>query len=147
MTERAHPLVEGLTDLLANTFRLAFKAEATAWNLPQDAPAGLEARARADAQALRGVCTAIAVQIRSLGHAAPSSLDELIARATFHDRFDIPSLPEMVGDLAQGHAQLAQQAQGLLAIAQDHGDRATAGLCQAQQDAHALAARDWAGWA
>lgn len=136
MTQSSDPVVEALTDMLANVFRLMFKTQTTHWNAQGPYFLSLHATTERQYTALFGGIDTLAERIRALGHPAPTSLDELMARSDIRERYDIPSTHDMIVELAQDHRRLAGRAQELAALADTHHDSATADLAAQQRGSH-----------
>lgn len=136
MTTNTNAITEMLTDLLANSFRVMFKTQSAHWNATGPLFASLHALTERQYTETFAAIDVLAERIRALGHTAPSSLDELMARAAIRDRFDIPPAQEMIHDLAQDHLYLAQQAEALVQKASADGDSATADLATLRRAVH-----------
>lgn len=136
MTTNTSPIADMLTDLLANSFRLMFKTQSAHWNATGPLFASLHALTERQYTETFAAIDVLAERIRALGEYAPSSLDELMARANVRDRFDIPPTQEMIHDLAQDHTLLAEHAEALAQYAAQHQDSATADLATNRRAVH-----------
>jgi starvation-inducible DNA-binding protein len=70
----------------------------------------------------------IAARLRALGHFAPSSAGEMVARATRTPDNGIPDADTMVENLVKGHEAVSRAAKAGPKIAEDNGDAVTADL-------------------
>jgi starvation-inducible DNA-binding protein len=140
MKQTNHLLTEALTDLLANTHRLMFKSQTVHWNATGPLFGPLHAITENHYNEMFAAIDEIAERIRALGAAAPSSLDELMARAQIRDRYDIPAATEMIRELVADHHTLSTQSEELSQTASEQGDNATSDLAVRRRLFHDKAA-------
>jgi starvation-inducible DNA-binding protein len=140
MVHDNHPLTEHLTDLLADTHRLMFKSQTIHWNATGPLFGPLHATTEIHYTEMFAAIDEIAERIRALGAHAPSSLEELMARAQIRDRYDIPAATEMIRELVADHRSLSARTEDLAATATAAGDSATADLAVRRRLFHDKAA-------
>jgi starvation-inducible DNA-binding protein len=134
------PLTERLTDLLADTHRLMFKSQTVHWNATGPLFGPLHATTEVQYTEMFAAIDEMAERIRALGAPAPSSLEELMARAQIRDRYDVPAATEMIRELVADHRTLSVRTEELASAATTAGDSATADLAVRRRLFHDKAA-------
>ncbi len=133
-------LAAGLTQALADTYRLIFKTHAYHWNV--EGPQFYLLHHLTDAQynEMFPAADDLAERIRALGPLAPFSLAEVMRLLVIKDFQAQPSTLEMVVDLAQDHATVAVGFHALFKLAKENNDPVTADLATRRSAFHAQAA-------
>lgn len=134
------PLAKGLTEALADTYRLVFKTHAYHWNV--EGPLFFSIHNLTDAQYAEMFAAAdeIAERIRALGQLTPFRLTEIIAASIVKDASALPNAVAIVEDLAQDHEQVAKRMHGLIDLAEKHHDPVTVDLITGRCAFHEKAA-------
>ena len=134
------PLAKGLTEALADTYRLVFKTHAYHWNV--EGPLFFSVHMLTDAQYADMFAAAdeIAERIRALGQLTPFRLTDIIAASVVKDPAALPSAVAIVEDLAQDHEMVAKRMHGLIDLADKHKDPVTVDLITRRCGFHEKAA-------
>ncbi len=136
----AKAVAAGLTQAVADTYRLIFKTHAYHWNV--EGPLFYAVHHLTDAQynEMFPAADELAERIRALGQLAPHSLAEVMKLSVIKDLEALPSTLEMVEDLAQDHAAVAVWFHALFKLAEQNSDPVTADLATRRSAFHEQAA-------
>merc|ERR1711974_398579 len=125
------PLASGLSDVLADTYRLDFKTHAIHWNVEGPLFFSVHHLTEAQYQDLFAAADVLAERIRALGHLAPSRLDDIIKRSRVED---------VIEQLAADHEKLAHRLHALIEMSGSRKDPVTEDLATARSAFHEKAA-------
>lgn len=131
---------EGLSQAVADTYRLLFKSHAYHWNVEGPLFYSLHTLTEAQYQDLFAAADELAERIRALGQLAPATFDELTKMSTIKDLKSMPSAQEMIEDLASDHEMLAKKMHAVAELAEKHKDIVTADMVTARSGTHEKAA-------
>ncbi len=136
----ASALAAGLTQAVADTYRLIFKTHAYHWNV--EGPLFYSVHHLTDEQYKEMFPAAddLAERIRALGQLAPFSLAEVMKLSVIKDLAALPTTLEMVEDLAKDHAAVAVGFHTLFKLAEENNDPVTADLATRRSAFHEQAA-------
>ena len=134
------PVAKGLTEALADTYRLVFKTHAYHWNV--EGPLFFSVHMLTDGQYANMFDAAdeIAERIRALGQLTPFRLSEIMEASVVKDPKSLPTAVEIVEDLASDHEMVAKRMHGLIALADKHKDPVTVDLITRRSGFHEKAA-------
>ena len=138
--ENPSGLTEGLTEVLADTYRLMFKTHAYHWNVEGPIFFSLHKLTEEQYENLFSAADVLAERIRALGQLAPSSLSTIMKASIIEDLDTPPSAGEMCADLATDHERIAQRMHGVIELAGKHSDAVTEDLATARSAFHEQAA-------
>ncbi|MEJ6396710.1 Dps family protein [Yoonia sp. 208BN28-4] len=133
-------IAEGLTNVLADTYRLTFKTHAYHWNV--EGPLFFAIHNLTDEQYSNMFKAAdeLAERIRAVGQLAPNTMAEVISKSVIEDNNPNPAAGEMCTILADDHERVAHRLHALIKIAEEHNDPVTADLATARSAFHEQAA-------
>ncbi|ASP18787.1 DNA protection during starvation protein [Antarctobacter heliothermus] len=134
------PLASGLSDVLADTYRLVFKTHAIHWNVEGPLFFSVHHLTEAQYQDLFAAADVLAERIRALGHLAPSRLDDIIKRSRVEDVTDGLNTADMIEQLAADHEKLAHRLHALIEMSGSRKDPVTEDLATARSAFHEKAA-------
>ncbi|MDF2142886.1 DNA starvation/stationary phase protection protein [Paenirhodobacter sp. CAU 1674] len=138
--EDVKPVAQGLSEALADTYRLVFKTHAYHWNVEGALFHPIHKLTEAQYTEMFAAADEIAERIRALGQLAPARLSEVIDASVVEDAKKLPSAQAMVEDLATDHAAVAKRMHALISLAEEHDDPVTADLITARSAFHEKAA-------
>ncbi|GGF80266.1 starvation-inducible DNA-binding protein [Mameliella alba] len=133
-------LASGLSDVLADTYRLLFKTHAIHWNVEGPLFFSVHNLTEEQYQDLFAAADDLAERIRALGHLAPARLDDITKRSRVDDLSAKATTADMIEDLAHDHEKLAHRLHALIALAGTHRDPVTEDLATARSAFHEKAA-------
>jgi len=133
-------IAQGLSDILADTYRLIFKTHAYHWNVTGPLFFSLHKLTEEQYQDMFGAADEVAERIRALGKLAPAQFAELEKNSVLKDKEDLPSVGGMVTDLAEDHERVAHRLHALIRLADAGNDDVTADLATARSAFHEKAA-------
>ncbi|MCB1339733.1 MAG: DNA starvation/stationary phase protection protein [Pseudooceanicola sp.] len=136
----AKPVAKGLSEALADTYRMVFKTHAYHWNVEGALFFPIHKLTEEQYNNLFNAADEIAERMRALGQLAPARLDELTAQSVVKDAGKLPSAQAMVEDLADDHEKVAKRMHKLISLADEHDDPVTADLITARSAFHEKAA-------
>lgn len=125
-----------LTQLLADTYALYLKSQNYHWNVEGPMFRALHLMFEEHYIELRDAVDAIAERIRSLGHVAAGGFDEFSRLSNIPDGDGTTAAMDMVKGLADGHETCARIARGVVKMAEEAGDVATADLATVRVETH-----------
>ena len=127
---------EGLSCLLADSYRLALKTQNVHWNVTGPQFHSIHQLTELQYGELALAVDEIAERIRALGHPAPASYDRFATLSSIEDMVGTPSADEMVRELTEGHEAAARTARSAMPAAEAGTDEATADLLTQRISAH-----------
>ena len=133
-------LAKGLTDDLADTYRLVFKSHAYHWNVEGPLFYGIHNLTEMQYEDMFAAADELAERIRALGRMAPMRFSEIAESSVIVDPEETPSAGEMVEQLADDHERVAHRLKALIAIAGEANDPVTEDLCTGRSAFHEKAA-------
>lgn len=133
-------IADGLADVLADTYRLVFKSHAYHWNVEGPLFYSVHNMTEEHYENLFKAADELAERIRALGHLAPTTMADIMARSRVEDRSGEMTTEEMVQDLAQDHEQLAHRFHALIEIVEGLKDPVTEDLATERSAFHEQAA-------
>lgn len=129
-------LIQGLKELLANTYTLYLKTQNYHWNVEGPYFYSLHLLFETQYKELAQALDTIAERIRSLGEIAPGSYTAFSTLTSIPDAKTPIKALEMVSDLHQSHKLLIQQLNELLNLAKQSNDEATQNLFVERLETH-----------
>lgn len=134
------PIAEGLADLLADTYRLVFKSHAYHWNVEGPLFYSVHNLTEEHYEDLFSAADDLAERIRALGHLAPTSMADIVARSRIDDASGKMTTEEMINDLAQDHERIAHRFHALIEITEERKDPVTEDMATERSAFHEKAA-------
>ena len=129
-------VADGLTNILADTYRLVFKTHAYHWNVTGPLFFSVHNLTEQQYENMFKAADALAERIRALGEVAPMSLSTVTGNSVISDKGERMSAREMVIDLANDHERIAHRLHDLIDVAADHRDPVTEDLATARAAFH-----------
>lgn len=129
-------IVEGLENVLADTFVLYFKTHTYHWNVTGKQFRSLHEMFDEQYTELWTAVDVIAERIRTLREFAPVNLNTLVGKASLNEAGQLPDACEMTRQLAEDNRAIVSTIMPALKAAQDAGDEATADLLIGRIDIH-----------
>lgn len=129
-------VAQGLTNILADTYRLVFKTHAYHWNVSGPLFYSIHTLTETQYENMFKAADALAERIRALGEVAPMSLSTVIGNSVINDLGGRPSAREMVVDLADDHERIAHRLHDLIETAGANRDPVTEDLATARAAFH-----------
>jgi starvation-inducible DNA-binding protein len=136
----AEPVAKGLSDVLADTYRLLFKTHGYHWNVEGPLFFAVHNLTEEQYEEMFEAADVIAERVRALGQMAPHRIDDLVERSVVTDKDKLPSAGEMCEDLAADHERVAHRLHALVELAGEHNDPVTDDLAVARAAFHEKAA-------
>lgn len=133
-------IAEGLADVLADTYRLVFKSHAYHWNVEGPLFYSVHNLTEEHYEDMFAAADELAERIRALGHLAPTSMTDIVARSRIEDKPGPLSTEEMVQDLAADHERLAHRLHALIELIEGRQDPVTEDMATARSAFHEKAA-------
>ncbi|MBA3981341.1 MAG: DNA starvation/stationary phase protection protein [Alcanivorax sp.] len=125
-----------LARLLAESYTLYLKSHNFHWNVKGPQFHALHLLFEEQYTELAVAVDTIAERIRALGQRAPGSYAEFARLSAVKDAEGEPDAEAMLAELAADHRTVAEQADRVLRIAQDHKDEGTASLAGGRIEVH-----------
>lgn len=133
-------MAEGLADLLADTYRLVFKSHAYHWNVEGPLFYSVHNLTEEHYEDMFAAADELAERIRALGHLAPSSMADIVARSRIEDAKGALTTEAMITDLAADHERIAHRFHALIEVAGDRKDPVTEDMATERSAFHEKAA-------
>lgn len=133
-------LAEGLTNVLADTYRLTFKSHAFHWNVEGPLFFSIHNLTEAQYEDMFAAADTLAERIRAIGQLAPMSLAQIIEHSVIEDDATSPTAGEMCNILAKDHERVAHRLHALIKTAGEHNDPVTEDLATSRAAFHEQAA-------
>ena len=137
MTEQPIPELERL---LASSYTLYLKTHNFHWNVTGPMFTTLHTLFETQYTELALAVDEIAERIRALGEYSPGSYSQFQERATVKEDATVPKAVDMIRNLVNDHALVAESARRLVRAAEEAGDDATTDLGVRRIDVHEKAA-------
>lgn len=125
-------IADGLTQALADTYRLMFKTHAYHWNVEGPLFHSIHVLTEGQYNDLFKAADVVAERIRALGYLAPWQLSDIIKGSVVEDASKLPSAQDMVADLAADHEAIAKRLRDVIEVAEKGNDPVTADLLTAR---------------
>lgn len=140
LNRKSGPVVAGLETCLSNCFVLMMKTQACHWNVTGPLFSSVHEMTQLHYEDLFAAIDEIAERIRSLGHAAPSSLAEMIRSASLEEQAGPQSAEAMITALERDHRSIAEQMRNVVQSADAASDNVTTDLLTSRIAFHEKAA-------
>lgn len=136
MIEHSKQVADELSALLAESYTLYLKTHSYHWNVTGPMFHSLHLMFETQYTELATAVDVLAERIRALGFKAPGSYKAYAKLSTVQDDDTFPDAKTMLGTLAADHAKVAERANKVLKLAQQHEDEGTASLASARIEVH-----------
>jgi starvation-inducible DNA-binding protein len=133
-------LAEGLTNVLADTYRLTFKSHAVHWNVEGPMFFAVHSLTEAQYEDMFAAADKLAERIRAIGQMAPMAMSQIMSASVIEDPEGTPSAGEMCRMLAEDHQRIAYRLHALIEIADEKKDPVTEDLATERSAFHEQAA-------
>ncbi len=133
-------IAEGLTNVLADTYRLIFKTHAYHWNVEGPLFYSIHNLTEGQYENMFEAADELAERIRAIGQMAPMSMQEIMQHSVVEDDAEKPSAGRMCEILAADHERLAHRLHALIEIAGEKNDPVTEDLATERSAFHEQAA-------
>ncbi|MDX6750705.1 Dps family protein [Geminicoccaceae bacterium 1502E] len=133
-------LAEGLAQVLADSYTLLGKTHGFHWNVTGPQFPGLHPLFEEQYRDLQDAVDEIAERIRALGHFAPGSLGQFLARTAVDDEKGVPAAQDMLKQLAKDNELLARQCRKVVETCDKTDDTVTEDLMNGRIAFHEKAA-------
>lgn len=133
-------IAEGLSDILADTYRLTFKTHAYHWNVEGPLFYSIHNLTDGQYENMFKAADTLAERIRAIGQLAPSTMSAIIGNSVIEDNDPNPSAGEMCKILAADHERVAHRLHALIKVAEENNDPVTADLATERSSFHEQAA-------
>ncbi|KAF0810814.1 DNA-binding stress protein [Alcanivorax sp. S71-1-4] len=125
-----------LARLLAETYTLYLKTHNFHWNVTGPNFHALHLMFEQQYTELATAVDTLAERIRALGQRAPGSYAEYAKLSAVKDASGTPDAETMLAELAADHKLVAEQADRVLRVAQEHSDEGTASIAGDRIELH-----------
>lgn len=129
-------LSDGLTDILADTYRLMFKTHAYHWNVEGPLFFSLHKLTEEQYENLFAAADELAERIRAMGRMAPMTMKAILDASVIEDLDTVPNAGEMCADLASDHERIAHRLHALVELAASNNDPVTEDLATERSAFH-----------
>ncbi len=136
----ASAIAKGLSEALADTYRLLFKTHTYHWNVEGPMFHSIHILTEGQYANLFEAADEIAERIRALGKLAPARLEDIIVLSCVKDGKSLPSAQAMVEDLAADNEAIAKRMHTVISKADEVNDPVTADLLTGRCAFHEKAA-------
>lgn len=133
-------IAEGLADVLADTYRLVFKTHAYHWNVEGPLFYSVHKLTEEQYENMFDAADELAERIRAVGHLAPSSMGDIMARSKIDDKNGELSAADMIEDLAADHERISHRLHALIELVEGKKDPVTEDLATERSAFHEQAA-------
>lgn len=133
-------IANAIAGILSDTYRLVLKTHAYHWNVEGPLFYSVHKLTEEHYENMFGAADELAERIRALGHLAPASMADIVARSKISDRSGGLSTAEMVEDLAADHERIAHRLHALVELVAGKKDPVTEDLATERSAFHEQAA-------
>lgn len=133
-------IAEDLADVLADTYRLVFKTHAYHWNVEGPLFYSVHKLTEEQYENMFDAADELAERIRAVGHLAPSSMGDIMARSKIDDKNGELSAADMIEDLAADHERISHRLHALIELVEGKKDPVTEDLATERSAFHEQAA-------
>ncbi|WP_296420144.1 Dps family protein [Pseudooctadecabacter sp.] len=134
------PIADGLSDVLADTYRLLFKTHTYHWNVEGPLFYSIHNLTETQYENMFKAADELAERIRALGQFAPYTMADILGRSVVQDEDALPSAGDMCEILAADHERAAHRLHALVELSGDHKDPVTEDLATERSAFHEQAA-------
>ena len=134
--EQREKIAQGLSRVLADSFRLYLKTHSYHWNVTGPMFQTLHVMFEEQYTEQWNALDVLAERIRALGVYAPGSSPQFASLSTIADDEKVPSAEEMIRNLVDGHQTVARTAREVFDWADEANDQPTADLLTQRMDTH-----------
>ncbi|WP_187428540.1 DNA protection during starvation protein 1 [Roseobacter fucihabitans] len=138
--QKPKTIADGLTDVLADTYRLTFKSHAFHWNVEGPLFYSIHSLTEEHYENMFAAADKLAERIRAIGQMAPMSMHQMMSASVINDPETTPSAGEMCTMLADDHQRIAHRLHALIEIAGEQNDPVTEDLATERSAFHEQAA-------
>lgn len=131
---------KGLTEALADTYRLLFKTHTYHWNVEGPMFHSIHVLTEGQYNNLFAAADVVAERIRALGKLAPARMEDIIQHSCVKDAKNLPSAQAMVEDLAADHEAISKRMHAVIEKSESGNDPVTADLLTGRCAFHEKAA-------
>ena len=135
-TARSDVVAGELSKLLADSYTLYLKSHNYHWNVTGPMFQTLHLMFEEHYNELALAVDEIAERIRAVGHPAPATYRQFSELSSIGEDDGVPKAMDMVANLVDGHQAVAKTAKGVVDVAEEAGDVATADLGTRRIDVH-----------
>lgn len=129
-------VAQGLSRLLADSFRLYLKTHSYHWNVTGPMFQTLHVMFMEQYTEEWAALDRIAERIRALGVVAPGTSEQFAALSSIPDDASVPSAQEMIRNLVEGQQTVARTAREVFRAAEEANDQPTCDLLTQRMDVH-----------
>ena len=133
-------IADGLSDVLADTYRLIFKTHAYHWNVEGPLFFSVHNLTEEQYEDMFDAADDLAERIRALGRVAPFKFNAMSENSVVKDQDDLPTAGDMCLDLASNHERIAHRLHALIELSGDDNDPVTEDLFTERSAFHEKAA-------
>jgi len=133
-------IAKGLSEALADTYRLLFKTHTYHWNVEGPLFHSIHVLTEAQYVDLFAAADDLAERIRALGKLAPARMEDIMIASCVKDAKNLPSAQAMIEDLGADHAAISKRMHAVIEKAAAGNDPVTADLLTARCAFHEKAA-------
>ena len=133
-------IAQGLSGVLADTYRLVFKTHAYHWNVEGPLFYSIHKLTEDQYENMFKAADELAERIRALGQLAPAAMAEIVQKSKIEDRGVDLTAAEMVEDLAADHERIAHRLHALVTLVDGRRDPVTEDLATERSAFHESAA-------
>ncbi|MEJ6403696.1 Dps family protein [Yoonia sp. 2307UL14-13] len=133
-------IAEGLTNVLADTYRLTFKTHAYHWNVEGPLFYSIHNLTDGQYENMFAAADELAERIRAIGQMAPMTMAEIMEKSVIEDDTDKLTAGQMCQILADDHERLAHRLHALIEVSGKQNDPVTEDLATARSAFHEQAA-------
>ena len=134
------PVVETLSQVLGDTYRLTFKTHTYHWNVEGPLFHPVHLLTEGQYENLFAAADVLAERLRALGRLTPMHMARMIEDSVIQDLDEVPSARAMIEDLQRDHAKMANRMHTLFTRAEAAHDPVTADLATQRAAFHEKAA-------
>ena len=138
--QKPKTIADGLTVVLADTYRLTFKSHAFHWNVEGPLFYSIHNLTEEHYENMFAAADKLAERIRAIGQMAPMSMHQIMSASVIEDPENTPSAGEMCTILADDHQRIAHRLHALIGIAGEQNDPVTEDLATERSAFHEQAA-------
>lgn len=136
VTKRHNQVIEGLSNLLADTYVLALKTQNFHWNVSGPHFFSYHQMFEAQYNQLFSAIDLIAERIRALKAPAPATFNEYLKKTSLHEAGHHLSADHMVRELAADHETIAKSIEAFHHVVEEDKDEVTMDLLNQRKYEH-----------
>lgn len=137
-----HPetIASGLSQVLADTYRLTFKTHAYHWNVEGPLFYSIHNLTEEQYEDMFAAADKLAERMRAIGQMAPMAMSDIMEQSVIEDGNTSPTAGEMCEILADDHQRVAHRLHALIKTAGEQNDPVTEDLATERSAFHEQAA-------